>query len=121
MTVKLAILKSGEQIIADIKEGLYDDKVVAYVFDNPHKVVVNGSYKILDEDNETANRISLSLHSWPSLSSDKIVSVVTDWVVTVVEPNENLKSLYENRVLKNGKENDQVANFTEQSNSDISN
>lgn len=120
MTVKLAILKSGEEIIADIKEGFYEDKVIAYIFDNPHKAVINGSCKILDDNNESANRVSISLYPWPSLSSDKMVSVIPDWVVTVVEPNENLKSLYENRVLKNGKENDQVANFTEQSDSDIS-
>jgi hypothetical protein len=119
MTVKLVILKSGEEIIADVKEGLYQDKVITYIFDNPHKVIVNGSYKILDEDNESANRVSISLYPWPSLSSDKIVSVVTDWVVTVVEANSNLKKLYEDRVLKNGKQNDQVVNFTEQSNADI--
>lgn len=45
MTVKLALLKSGEEIIADIKEGVVEDKVVTYIFNNPHIVTLQGTYK----------------------------------------------------------------------------
>ena len=39
MTVKLALLKSGEQVISDIKE-LVDEnqKVISFVFENPYVV-----------------------------------------------------------------------------------
>ena len=39
MTVKLAILRTGEEIIADVKEGMIEDRVVTYIFDNPCKVI----------------------------------------------------------------------------------
>lgn len=121
MTVKLALLKSGEEIIADIKEGVVEDKVVTYIFKDPHSVVLQGTYKIVPEgEDEEVDRVSLSLSPWPRLSADKIIPVIFDWVVTIVEPNLNLKKMYETQVLNNGDENDQVVNFTEQSDSDNS-
>ena len=63
MTVKLAILKSGENIISNIKEAYYEDKLACYIFENPHNIIINGSYKILDDLNDT-NSVSISLYSW---------------------------------------------------------
>lgn len=101
MAVKLAILKSGENIISEIKEGILDDKVVCYILNDPCKVVINGTYKILDnEEDNSVNRVSISLNKWPALSVDKAVQLPLDWVVTIVEPNEQLKSLYEEQVLE---------------------
>ena len=36
MSVKIALLKSGESVIADIKELISDEKVCGYLFKNPH-------------------------------------------------------------------------------------
>ena len=120
MTVKLILLKSGEKIVSDIKEGFYEDKLVCYILDRPCSVSVNGAYKILDnEDNE--DRVSISLHSWPSLSKDTTIELIPDYIVTIVEPKNELKEIYETQVLgivKN--ENDQTDAFNEQSDSDKS-
>jgi len=35
MTIKLALLKSGEDIISDISEMLMDDKVIGYYMTKP--------------------------------------------------------------------------------------
>ena len=120
MAVKLAILKSGENIISVIKEGILDDKVVCYILDEPCKVIINGTYKILDsaEDN-SVNRVSISLNKWPSLSLDKTIQLPLDWIVTIVEPNEQLKSLYEEQVLEYERINNQTLSSTESGNSDI--
>lgn len=122
MSVKLALLKSGEEIIADIKEGVVEDKVVTYIFKDPHSVILQGTYKIVPdgEKEEEVERVSLSLSPWPRLSADKVIPVTFDWVVTIVEPNPNLKKMYETQVINNGTENDQVVSFTEQSDSDHS-
>lgn len=102
MTVKLAILKSGENIISDIKEAYYEDKLACYIFENPCNIVINGTYKLLSEDDEEKpNAVSISLHPWPSLSSDTTIQVVSDWIVTLVEPNTKLKEMYNNQVLQN--------------------
>ena len=38
MSIKLAVLKSGEDIIADVKELIVEENIVGYLFDNPHAV-----------------------------------------------------------------------------------
>jgi len=121
MTVKLAILRTGEEIISDIKEGIVDDKVVTYIFNNPCKVNFQGSYKILNDDEEPVDRMSISLSSWPTLSADKVVPVITDFVVTIVEPNSELKQMYVQQVLKDGTENNQTDSTDESTDSDQSN
>lgn len=118
MAIKLAILKSNESIISEIREGVLDDKVVCYIFTNPCKVIINGTYKILDsEEDDSLNRVSISLSKWPSLSMDDNVQVPLDWVVTIVEPNVQLKKLYEEQVLENG-ERDQDTGTTESGSTD---
>jgi hypothetical protein len=124
MSIKLAILKSGETLIADIKEGVVEDKVVAYLLNKPCLVVINGTFGInLETDGN--KKVSLSLSPWPYLSVDETVTVVVDWIVTIVEPNPELKLMYETQILgkedeQNGKQNTEVANFTEQSDTDNS-
>lgn len=98
MTVKLAYLKSGEQVIADIKEIVEPEsnKVVSLLFENPY-VVVLLTPELLVESNineltEVEHRVSFS--PWIVLSEDKRIAVNPDWIVTVVEPNEWIKSSY---------------------------
>ena len=123
MTVKLAILKSGENIISDIKEGFFEEKLVCYLLEKPCSVVVNGSYRVLGEEvnEETKNRVSISLKTWPSLSDQTVIEMVPDWIVTLVEPNEQLKKMYEEQVL--GTEQNEInenVGITERSDSDQS-
>jgi hypothetical protein len=118
MTVKLAILKSGENIISDIKEGFYEERLVCYILENPCKVTINGSYKILDQQNDD-NQYSISLNKWPILSKDETIELVPDWIVTLVDPADSLKELYETQVL-GIKENDQSNSIDKQLDSDQS-
>jgi hypothetical protein len=98
MTVKLVLLKSGEKIVSDIKEGFYEDKLVCYVLEKPCSVTINGSYKILDEESPK-NRVSISLSNWPPLSSDTTIELTPDWIITIVEPKIELKRLYQKQIL----------------------
>jgi len=98
MSVKLAILKSGEHIISDIKEGYVEDRVVTYILDNPCEVVISPP-----TDNST-NKVNLALVPWPSLSSDHVVPIITDWVVAVVEPISNVKNMYIEEIVNGRKQ-----------------
>ena len=51
MSIKLALLKSGENIIADIKELISDDKTCGYLFTNPHVLGTRTPF-LLSEENE---------------------------------------------------------------------
>lgn len=121
MAVKLASLKTGENIISDIKEGYYQDKLVCYILENPCKVIINGSYKIIDEDQDQ-NKYSISLTRWPTLSKDTTVEIVPELIVTMVNPIDNLTELYETQILRiNKNEINQIAVLNEQSDSNQSN
>jgi len=122
MAVKLILLKSGENIISDSKGGFLDEKLVCYVLEKPCLVKVNGTYKVLDDDEEgSKDKLSISLHPWPLLSKDTTVEVVYDWVISIVNPTEELKKMYETQVLGiNEDESNESIVSTEQSDSDQS-
>jgi hypothetical protein len=102
MTVKLAILKSGENIITDIKEGFYEEKLVCYVLENPCNITVNGKYSINGD-----NQYSISLNRWPVLSKDSTIEIIPEWIVTLVDPIDKLKELYESQSLEIEDKNEQ--------------
>ena len=97
MTVKLLVLRSGEDIIADIQEMIVNDKVVGYYLDCPHraKLVTEKS-----KDGDTTYRSRVQMIPWIPLSKDRTIPVVADWVVTIVDPIDNLKELFEKQLEK---------------------
>ena len=103
MTVKLSLLKSGEDVIADIQEMILDDKVVGYFFVNPCVVKILAK----DEVNQGKTPCQLQLTPWLPLTDEKKIPVAPDWVITIVEPMAQLKKMYEEGVLKDGGEDDQ--------------
>jgi hypothetical protein len=118
MTVKLSLLKSGEDVIADIQEMVIEDRVVGYFFNNP--CIVKVLAKNYDESgNQTKTPCQLQLTPWMPLTNDDKIPVSPDWVVTIVEPMPQLKEMYEKGVLKNVK-NDQDSSTDKQSDSDQS-
>ena len=100
MTVKLSLLKSGEDVIADIQEMILDDKVVGYFFVNPCVV------KVLAKDGGDTGKTpcQLQLTPWMPLTNAEKIPVAADWVITIVEPMPQLKKMYEDGVLKDGKD-----------------
>jgi hypothetical protein len=122
MTVKLVLLKSGEKLISDIKEGFIEEKLVCYLLEKPCTISVNGSYKVLDEE-DGGNKVSISLHSWPAFSKQETIDIIPSWIISLVEPSDEIKEMYENEVLlinKEEKENDQSVVLDEQSDSNQS-
>ena len=101
MTVKLAILKSGEDIIADIKEmvvGEGDDrKVVGYFLTRACGISL--SNEILKSDDADTDSYKLKLFPWCPLTKDDVIPLAADWVVTIVEPIDKLREMYETQVL----------------------
>ena len=107
MAVKLVILKSGEDVIADITEMVLKDdtkenkRVVGYFLTRPCGVTLNNRNLDIVDDNKDAYQIKL--FPWCPLTKDNRIPFPTDWVVTVVEPIDKLKEMYETEVLQNGK------------------
>ena len=104
MTVKLAILKSGEDIVADIKEMLVgegdDSKVVGYYLNRPCGVSLNTKpLKVDDDDKDT---YQLKLIPWCPLTKQEKIPIPADWVVTIVEPIDKITEMYKKEVLRYG-------------------
>jgi hypothetical protein len=99
MSVKIALLKSGESVIADIKELISDDKVCGYLFKNPHKMKVSNSIFLTEESIEPEDgTVSITFSSWILFTSDDEIPVRPDWIVTIVEPVKSIKEMYEEKV-----------------------
>ena len=100
MTVKLAILKSGEDIVADIKEMIVgegdDARVVGYVLTKPVGVSLNRKEITIDDEKET---VQIRLFPWCPLTKNEKIPITADWVVTIVDPIEKVKQMYEKEVL----------------------
>ena len=103
MSVKLVMLKSGEDIIADVKEIKSNDDVIGYYFDNPLiiKIFESEEPKVLNEgesNKEYTSSVGVTFFPWIPLSKDDKVPCSADWVVTIVEPIEKLKKQYQEKL-----------------------
>ena len=103
MTVKLVMLKSGEDIIADVKEIKSDEQdVIGYYFHEPLivKMYEPEEPTVLSEGNtnQYSSKISIVFYPWIPLSEEKRVPCSADWVITIVEPIENLRKLYQEKI-----------------------
>ena len=111
MSIKLVVLKSGEQLIADVKEIVSEEKVCAYLLENPHSITLNRTQQFLsEEENSQVSDVMISMTPWICLSSAKNIPLNPDWVVTVVQPVDDVLNMYEEQL--NGQEHS--VHFTEE-------
>ena len=103
MSVKVALLKSGESVIADIKELVSDDKICGYLFENPN-IISYLEPELLTEQTETS-KLKISLIPWILITSDTKIPVRSDWVITMVEPIEDVKKIYEEKINESNQDN----------------
>ena len=110
MTVKLVMLKSGEDIIADVKEIKSEEDVVGYFFHDPLIVKMYSPEEpvVLSEENgvesehgttkEISSKVGITFYPWVPLAAEKKIPCSDDWVITIVEPMKNLKKLYQEKI-----------------------
>ena len=97
MSIKLALLKSGEEVIADIAEFRNsEDELVSYLFKKPYCVKIKTSQVLVEQ--ETRPKHELAYYKWMSLSKDDDIIVNRDWVVCISEPLDTVKKNYEEKV-----------------------
>ena len=122
MTIKLLLLKSGEDIIADTTEMTVgedeDRRVVGYFLNKP--CVVKMRYpELLTEQSEGPNKkagYEVSLFPWMPLAVEETIPVVSDWVVTMVDPVIKLRQMYVTDVVNYKKDGTREDNQTDNSN-----
>ena len=110
MTVKLLLLKSGEDLIADISEMVSGEDenrhVIGYFLNKPCIVKMQEPTLLTEESTEEQKKsaFQVSLYPWMPLTVDKVIPVPSDWVVTIVEPIARLTQMYIEDVMNYGKD-----------------
>ena len=112
MTIKILLLKSGEDVVADVKEMVSpDDKVIGYFLTKP--CVIKLIPKTIETEEGETKETSISMYPWMPLAKEKDIPLPTDWVVTMVSPIEKVETMYKEDVL-NGQTTNKIDN-TDQS------
>jgi hypothetical protein len=124
MTIKLMLLKSGEDLISDVTEMVYGEeenqRVVGYYLDKPCLIRMRNPSMVEEDGIEKKSGFEVSLYPWLPLSADEKIPVPADWLVTMVEPTVKLKEMYVKDVVNHGKETNEDSSTNEQSDSDQS-
>ena len=116
MTIKLILLKSGEDIIADVTEMVVGEEeertIVGYFLDKPCVIRMRDPNLIEERGPKKQSGFQVSLFPWIPLSKDTRIPVPSDWLITMVEPATKLKEMYVEDIVKNGNQSDSTDNDT---------
>ena len=103
MSVKLLLLKSGEQVIADTKELRRKDdvpmvdKVYGYLLTLPHKVSANKPL-VLTENIDEERNVEITISPWILLTEDKVMPVPKALVIAIVNPIASIVKMYQEKI-----------------------
>ena len=110
MTIKLLLLRSGEDVIADVTEMATgkekNARIVGYFLNKPCTIKMRDPE--LSEDADTSAKkagFQVSLFPWMPLSQEDTIPITADWVITMVEPITKLKQMYVEDIVNHGKDN----------------
>ncbi len=130
MTVKLVLLKSGEDIVADVSEMVVGDendkdnppRVIGYYLNRPCVIKMQDARNLpeLQKGNEQKQGYSVSLFPWMPLSKEDKIPIPADWMITMVEPVTKLSQMYDEDIVKNGKDNQSDSTDDDSTDSDQS-
>ena len=130
MTVKLVLLKSGEDIIADVSEMVVGEegneesppRVIGYYLNRPCVIKMQDARNLpeLTKGNEQKQGYSVSLFPWMPLSKEDKIPIPADWMITMVEPVTKLSQMYDEDIVKNGKDNQSDSTDDDSTDSDQS-
>lgn len=96
MSIKLLLLKSGEDVVADVQEMVVEEKVVGYILRYPARAKLVGGADVQDGNNSTPFKLQLT--PWMPLSKEKSIPIVADWVITMTEPVDQLVTMFKQGV-----------------------
>ena len=114
MTIKLCLLKSGEDIIADVTEmnvGNEEERnVVGYFLDKPCVVKMRDPNLLNEDGPKKQSGFQVSLFPWIPLSAETRIPIPADWLVTMVEPAYKLKEMYVEDIVNYGNQSNSTDN-----------
>ena len=108
MTIKLMLLKSGEDVISNVTEmrvGTDDDsQVIGYQLNKPCVVKMRDPNMVSEDGRKKQSGFSVSLFPWMPLTKQENIPVPADWMITMVDPIDKLKEMYIEDIVEYGKD-----------------
>ena len=108
MTVKLMLLKSGEDVISDVTEmcvGTEEHRqVIGYHLNKPCVVKMRDPNLVKEDGPKKQSGFEVSLFPWMPLTKQEDIPVPADWMITMVEPIDKLKEMYIEDIVEYGKD-----------------
>ena len=99
MSIKLVVLKSGDQVIADTKELVKDDVIRGILLNKPHKVRAARPVLLTEEqDSSEVGNVEITLSPFILLTNDEDIIIPPDWIVSIVNPLESLAKMYQEKI-----------------------
>jgi hypothetical protein len=107
MSIKLIVLKTGENIVAEAKEATKknnsDDEYTLpefYILEEPYLLSVADPYLIDEKMKVEKSSVKVQMTPWNIFSDDSSIVLFPDSVLTIVNPIKSIVEMYEER--KNG-------------------
>ena len=110
MTIKLLLLKSGEDIISDVAEMAFGEdekkRIVGYFLKQPCVVKMRNPKEVTQKvEGAQKAGFEVSLFPWMPLSKEKVIPITAEWVITMVDPIVKLNDMYVEDIVNYGKDN----------------
>ena len=116
------LLKSGEDVIADVTEMIMGEgeerRVIGYRLDRPCVIKMRNPNLQSEEGNSKKAGFEVSLFPWLPLSKDEVIPIPADWLITLVEPVEKLKEMYQEDIVNYGNKGNRTNNKSNAAKSD---
>ena len=104
MSIKLVLLKSNEEVIADVKELVDEnDKPIFVVLENAYCCkLIEAPVMLAEGKEEKETQYSVQYYPFMPLSDERKISIDPSWVVAIVEPKPMVKQSYEAKMNGTG-------------------
>jgi hypothetical protein len=96
MSLKLVTLRSGEDVICDIKEIHKDETAVAYSLEFPYTIKLMNGQSLFEDSGEDGFQVGF--YPWQPLTHDTQITIPLDWVVSITNPIDQIKTSYLNKI-----------------------
>jgi hypothetical protein len=100
MSIKLVVLKTGENLIADTKEAVKNegDNPEFYVLNEPCMISMVEPYFVDDKMQVEKSSVKIQMGPWNVFSEDRSIVIFPDSILTIVTPIESVLKMYEEKV-----------------------
>ena len=105
MAVKIIRLKSGEELVADVKEVMNradeGDRPIAYMLDQPCIIGLEQEKEpeyLTEDGSEDQIQARLIIRKWMIFTNQTQQMIPLDWVVTFADPTDDVLGVYNQRL-----------------------